>query len=85
MKTSFMLLAQFEQTIIPLFDICETYFGCSYRTAMNKANLGQLPITVFKLAESAKAPYYVHLIDLANFIDEQREKAKQEFAKVSYH
>lgn len=84
MKTSFMLLAQYEQAIIPLTDICDTYYGCLHRTVMNKAKSGQLPIAVFKLVESAKAPYYVHVIDLADFIEEQREIAKKELIKVNY-
>lgn len=84
MKTSFMLLAQYEQAVIPLADICDTYFGCSHRTAMNKAKSGQLPIAVFKLVELANAPYYVHVIDLADFIEEQREIAKRELTKINY-
>ncbi len=83
MNTVFMLLAQFEEAIIPLGKVCDDYFGCSLRTAMNKAKAEDLPIPTFKIGSSAKAPYYIHLNDLAEYIDAQRAKAKEEWFRVN--
>lgn len=76
-------MAQYEDAVIPLHSICEKYFGYSIRTAMNKAKLGLLPIPVFKLVESAKAPYYIHVTDLATYIDDLRAIAQRELQLVS--
>ncbi len=83
MNTVFMLLAQFEEAIIPLGKVCDDYFGCSLRTAMNKAKAEDLPIPTFKIGSSAKAPYYIHLNDLVEYIDTKKAKAKEEWCKVN--
>lgn len=72
MQTVFMLLAQYEKPIVPLKEICGDYFGLSYQTARQRANAGILPIPVFRTSQ--KSDYLVHLTDLANYIDQQREK-----------
>ncbi|MBA6411147.1 pyocin activator PrtN family protein [Pseudoalteromonas sp. 5Ae-yellow] len=50
---------------------------------MNKAKAKDLPIPTFKIGSSAKAPYYIHLNDLAEYIDAQRAKAKEEWSRVN--
>ncbi|TWX55257.1 pyocin activator PrtN family protein [Colwellia hornerae] len=84
MNTTFMLMAQFEKALVPLSEVCDEYFGCSYRTAVNKANGGTLPIHVVRLDESnKKSPLLIHVADLASLIDKQRELAKKEWEHVN--
>jgi len=39
MKTSLLLMAQFEKPIVRLDDICEEYFSCKRHTAIGKAKV----------------------------------------------
>ncbi len=83
MKTSFLLLAQYEKPLIPLKDISEEYFGCAPGTAQKKASSGNLPLPIVRLSESQKSPLFVHINDLAEFIDKQTEKAREEWESVN--
>nr|PMH85153.1 hypothetical protein BCU57_15725 [Shewanella sp. 10N.286.48.B5] len=75
--THHLLLAQFNnQFLIALDDIAKAYLGMNTRTAKNKAKAGALPFPVFKIRESAKCPFVVHVDDLALYIEEQCAKAK---------
>ncbi|WP_281214133.1 pyocin activator PrtN family protein [Shewanella insulae] len=76
-KTHQLLLAQFSnRAVIPLDEIAEPFLGLSVRTAKNRAKAGLLPFAVFKMTDSAKCPYLVHLDDLADYIDKQNRKAR---------
>lgn len=44
---------------------------------LEKARNQSFPFTCFKLEESQKAPYFVHLKDLANALDTQYLEAKK--------
>ncbi|MCG9721856.1 pyocin activator PrtN family protein [Shewanella sp. Isolate7] len=75
-----LLLEQFSnRAMIPLNEIAESYLGLSLRTAKNRAKAGLLPFPVFKLSDSAKCPYLVHLDDLAKYIDIRNEEAKNDW------
>ena len=78
MKTSLLLMAQFEKPIVRLDDICEEYFSCKRHTAIGKANAGTLPVPAFRCG-SNKGTWMVHISDLAEMIDQQREEAKKEW------
>ncbi|NRA88655.1 MAG: pyocin activator PrtN family protein, partial [Rhizobiales bacterium] len=45
-------------------------------TAHDRAKKGNLPIPVFRLGNSQRNPWFVHLNDLARLIDEQAADAK---------
>lgn len=60
----------------PLDLICGPYFGPSRQEAMRQAACGELPVKVFRVGKSQKAPYMVKLADLAVLIDEASEKAE---------
>ena len=79
MNTALLLMAQFEKTTVLLEEICEDYFGCARHTAIQKAKAGTLPVPAFKIGTGQKAPWFVHVNDLAVLIDKQRERAKQEW------
>lgn len=78
MNTTFFLMAEFETSTIPLSVIAERYLGMRPATADKKAGCGELPIPTFRIGNSQKSPRLVHVSDLAEFIDSQREIAKRE-------
>ena len=83
MNTALLLMAQYEKATIPLEDICKDYFGCSRHTAIEKAKASTLPIPAFRIGKTQKAPWFVHVTDLAEWIDKQREEAKEEWNKAA--
>lgn len=76
MNTMFFLMAEYETATVPLSEVCEKYFGLKAATAERKASEHKLPIPTFRTADSQKAPRMVHISDLAEFIDRQREQSK---------
>jgi hypothetical protein len=78
-KTELMLLLQFETPLIPLKKVSETFFSCTKQTAKNKAKAGTLPVPCMKMGESQKAPWLVHVSDLAKHIDQLRADAEKEW------
>lgn len=76
MNTMFLLMAEYETATVPLSQVCEKYFGMKSATAERKASENRLPIPTFRTAESQKAPRMVHIADLADYIDQQREESK---------
>lgn len=83
MNTLMMLVARYEKPTVPLEEVCEEYFKMSPHTAKVRAGADQLPIPAFKLNKGQKAPWFVHLLDLANLIDKQRKEAMEEWKKAS--
>lgn len=81
MNTIFLLMAEYETASIPLAVVAEKYLGMKAETAAVKATDGTLPIPTFRLADSNKSPRMVHLQDLAEHIDHQREIARQELKR----
>ena len=77
-----LLLAQFEKPVIKLEDICEEYFSCSRHTAFVKAKTGTLPVPAFRCG-SNKGSWMVHITDLAEMIDKQRDEAKKDWLGIA--
>ena len=82
MNTRFLLLAEFETTLIPLSGIAEKYLGMKPSTAENKARTGELPFPTLRVGESQKSPRMVHVEDLAAFIDLRRKEAREEYSRM---
>lgn len=82
MNTIFLLMAEFNTATIPLNLIAERYLGMKPATASKKADAGDLLIPSFRMNNSQKAPRIVHVQDLAEYIDSEREKARKE---IEYH
>lgn len=80
MNTTFLLLAEFGVTDIPLELVAERYLGLDERTAKMRAARGELPFPSFR-AGSQKAPWLVRVTDLAEWLDREREKARSDWAK----
>jgi len=75
MNTAFALMAVYGSATVPLERICEELLGLSRQEAMRQAAAGELPLPVFRLCTSRKAPYIVSIVDLAKLIDDAREHA----------
>lgn len=73
-STYFGLLAEFGEANIPLEKIAQKYFGLSPTEAKRRAPTRTLPCRVFRLS-GQKSPWLVSVADLAELIDQQREKA----------
>lgn len=84
MNTLFLLMAQYDgQAVIPLNSVCEDYMGLTVEKLKHKCLSGEIDIPIIGLgANSQKAALGVHLKDLAEYIDLQREKARQEHQKL---
>ena len=74
MNTTFLLLAEFDTATIALSDVAERYFGMKPSIAENKAAIGQFPVPTFRASDSQKAPRLIHIQDLAEHLDKQRQK-----------
>lgn len=72
------------QTPTPRLDIVrEDYFPhVTVQQLARKAAAQDLPFPVFKIDQSRKAPYFVHITALARWIDNQQREAEQDYAKL---
>ncbi|MDR0219491.1 MAG: pyocin activator PrtN family protein [Enterobacteriaceae bacterium] len=82
MNTALLLMAEFGTSQIPLSDMAERYLKMTPGTAERKANEGKLSLPTYKLADSQKSPRIVHVNDLAEYIDKQREIAVKEVERM---
>jgi hypothetical protein len=69
------LLATYGSPLVPVEDVCETYFGIGAQEARRRAALNLLPVPAFRMTESRKAPLFVRIADLAALIDRRSAKA----------
>ena len=82
MNTKYALHAVFEKPVVKLEDICEEYFGITYRTAMIKVNSGEFPVPTFRQEDSQRSPILIHVDDLADYIDKRLSEARKEWNSV---
>jgi hypothetical protein len=82
MNTFFVLMAEYGQATIEVSK-CAAKFGLSPKTAADKANRHALPVPCFRLEDSQKAPMFVHVSDLAEWIDKRRSAANDEWKRVN--
>jgi hypothetical protein len=73
-------MAQYDgQAVIPLDRVCADYMNLSVEKFKRKRLMGEIDIPVVRLgAESQKAGLGIHLRDLADYIDKQRDRAMRE-------
>lgn len=83
MNTSFALLARYGSNTIDLKYVCEEFFGIKINTAMQRAKIGSFPIPTFSLTDSKRCPTLVKVDDLAAYIDEKYEAARDEWNSVN--
>lgn len=82
-QTMYLLMAEYGAKImIPLEDLAFKVLGMSVNTAKRKAKSNELPFAAVKLNDSQKAPYLVHIQDLAAYIEDQCSTARIEWGKA---
>jgi Pyocin activator protein PrtN len=74
-STYFGLLAEFGEANIPLERVAPKYFGLSFEEARRRAPGKVLPCRAFRLG-GQKSPWLVSAADLAELIDQRRERAR---------
>jgi hypothetical protein len=73
------------RTLTPnLIDVAKDYYPhLSKFDVLRKANQQEFPFTVFKIDKSKRAPFMVHITELAKILDEEYQKASEDH--VSLH
>lgn len=74
MKTALMLFARHEKALLPLDEICQEYLGLSPQEARRAVSKGELGVKAVQLRDSSKAPWLVHIDDLAAHVDRLRQR-----------
>lgn len=84
MNTAFLLMAQYEgKAIIPVDDVCRDYFNhLTPQKFIRKVDAGEIAIPLVRLERSQKSAKGIHLNDLANYLDQRRTEAVEEFQKL---
>jgi Pyocin activator protein PrtN len=84
-NTAFLLMAQYNgAAVVPLEAVCRDYFShLTVNKLLRKLLAGQIALPVVRIENSQKAARGVHLVDLAIYIDQQREKAIKESRQLS--
>ncbi|MFJ3375501.1 pyocin activator PrtN family protein [Pseudomonas sp. NPDC086112] len=84
MNTFFLLIAQYDgKAVIPLDRVCSDYMNLTVEKFKAKQSSGEINIPITRLGtNSQKAALGVHIKDLAEYIDQQREKAIKEQRKI---
>ncbi|WP_416768941.1 pyocin activator PrtN family protein [Pseudomonas sp. RHF3.3-3] len=85
MKTLFLLMAQYDgQVVIPLKVVCDDYFThLTPEILQRKVMAGQLKIPITRLESSQKSARGIHISDLADYLDQQRDSAIKELRKCN--
>lgn len=81
-STIFLLMAQFNgKAFIPLEDLCREYFPhLSAEKLWRKRH--EIPLPIVAIEESQKAMKGVHIQDLADYLDAQAAKAREDCMKL---
>lgn len=82
MNTVFLLMAEFETSQIPLSVVAEKFLNLTPSYADRQATLGKLPFPTYRDTRSQKTPRLVHISDLAEWIDKQRNEAAKELNAI---
>lgn len=85
MNTAFLLMAQYNgAAVIPVEAVCRDFF--SHLTPgkfVQKVSIGEIAIPMVRIEGSQKAAKGVHLMDLAQWIDRQRDAARKECEQLT--
>lgn len=82
MLTHLALMSIYQAPAVRLELVCEDYFGLSIEEAMRRAARNELPVPVFRLNNSRKAPLMVSCADLGAHIDKQRAAALEHWQQA---
>jgi len=75
------LFMKYRTLVVDLMTVVNDYYPhLSKAEALRKANNQEFPFSVFKLDKSKRAPFLVHVKDLADVLDKQYSEASKDFA-----
>ena len=85
MNTAFVLMAQYNgQAIISLERVCCDYFThLTPEMLQRKVLAGQIKLPITRLEASQKSAKGIHIADLANYLDGQRNVAIKEYEQLN--
>ncbi|MBO7705742.1 MAG: pyocin activator PrtN family protein [Acinetobacter sp.] len=79
--TSDYLFMRYRSMAVELMTIVADYYPhLSKAEALRKANNQDFPFSVFKIDQSKRAPFLVHVKDLDDVLDQKYSEASKDFA-----
>lgn len=84
MNTVFLLLAQYERTLIPVDVVCRDFFApLTLPVFLRKVGNGEIALPLVRMENSQKGAKGVHVNDLAAYIETRRAAALKEAQKLA--
>lgn len=81
LKTIDYLFIKYRSMTVELMTIVTDYYPhLSKAEALRKANNQDYPFSVFKIDQSKRAPFLVHVKDLADVLDKKYSEASKDYA-----
>lgn len=82
-NTQDYLFLQFGKLVVELREVCQIYYPHLKPSQINKkASVQEFPFPCFRLADSQKSPYFVHIAELARAIDKAGDAVKADHSKL---
>ena len=80
-STSDYLFMKYRSMTVELMTVIADYYPhLSKAEALRKANNQDYPFSVFKMDQSKRAPFLVHVKDLADVLDKKYSEASKDYA-----
>lgn len=85
--TAHYLFAKYNfSPVVQLFTVVEDFYPhLSKAEVLRKAGNQDFPFCVFKIDKSKRAPYWVHVKDLAVVVDNHLKEAHKDYANLYPH
>ncbi|TIL65597.1 pyocin activator PrtN family protein [Mesorhizobium sp.] len=85
MNTAFLLMAQYDcKAVIPIDDVSRDYFSHLTPTKLlRKIYAGEIALPLVRIEGSQKSAKGIHLVDLANYLDERLSAARKEMISLT--
>ena len=75
------LFLKYQSMTVSLLEVAKDYYPhIGKAELLRRANSQELPFSVFKMDSSKRAPFLVHVKDLADAVDKEREIAAKNYA-----
>lgn len=82
LTTELMLYGKYKKPVINLSECCDEVLGLCHKNAREAARRCELPFPVIKARDTRQAPYLVHIRDLARYLDDTFDSARDDFKKL---
>ncbi|WP_322866065.1 pyocin activator PrtN family protein [Aquicoccus sp. G2-2] len=78
MNSFFMLMAKYgPEVMIPAETVAEDWFNIGKSKFFSKINNGDIALPLMTMEDSQKSPRGVHILDLAEYLDQRRDAARK--------